>query len=29
VNLTLIGMALLLAFFGSRFVLEVVLKRVP
>lgn len=30
VNLTLIGMALLLlAFFGSRFVLEVLLKRVP
>ena len=30
VNLTLLGMALLLlAFFGSRFVLEVVLKRVP
>ena len=30
VNLTLIGMGLLLlAFFGSRFVLEVVLKRVP
>ena len=30
VNLVLIGMALLLfAFFGSRFVLEVVLKRVP
>jgi ABC-type uncharacterized transport system permease subunit len=30
VNLTLIGMLLLLlAFFGSRFVLEVVLKRVP